>query len=465
MALIVGGAASADGQVSLQQGAQAGVSVTPSGKLPATWQLLPVPGITTGAHPVPEEFGVPSGTLLTFAKKAPAGVTVLWSGAEPIHSEGQVSFAQCLLDGEADHRIQVMLVSASGEETSGGECVVRSLDLHQEGMQVTPPRLSVDGPEMDPQATNAETMSWYFGDSIAALTQLGQGRWLTSVKKPVTLDVGVVPAPLSGLVEWRLDGQARSLGTSWTASFKRPGIYEVSVGPPDFPHVVELVVYRTRIVDQQPPSTIEAGIPFTFVAETDPPGYEPHITWCSSTKDGVATPAVGAGPEFTVTFLHAAPTGGEWLGVKADNAKLGQDSYTSCSLPLSCVDVLFSGLVPTCFTGLKSYDFLITNLKNPNSESCQITVSLWDDDILFNDQLASKMYTIPAGWDGPWMGSLSLQCTSPNQPCGFVGPVFSCSGELGADLFWEVTSQGGLLCETRFTNHKDIECFTPGCTP
>ena len=57
-------------------------------------------------------------------------------------------------------------------------------------------------------ASNEQTMFLFKGGSIAAFTDLGEGRYRTSIDRELVLGVMIEPPALAPLVEWRPQGMA-----------------------------------------------------------------------------------------------------------------------------------------------------------------------------------------------------------------------------------------------------------------
>ncbi|MGH2628332.1 MAG: hypothetical protein ACRDHY_16970, partial [Anaerolineales bacterium] len=193
---------------------------------------------------------------------------------------------------------------------------------------------------LDPQDLNTSTYRYYRQRSIAALRRVGEDRYRTSVGRKIDLRAVVAPAGFTPLVEWHVRGEHKvrqaMVGSPAVLTFSEPGVYSVWVGiGPDARRIV-FEIYRTLITSHENGrDVIPDGVPVTFTAETDPPGFEEDITWLASTSYGSAEPIVGQGPSFTVRFQNtfgrrwAALHQVQWLGVRADNAIFGQDRKKS----------------------------------------------------------------------------------------------------------------------------------------
>ena len=86
-----------------------------------------------------------------------------------------------------------------------------------------------------------------------------------------------------------------------------------------------------------------------ITAVTDPPGYEDHVTWLSSTKYGTGFPITGQGPTFTVQFDDTwGGEGFQWLGVKADGVLFNQDRKSLEPCTEEDLDLCFGGAAKYC---------------------------------------------------------------------------------------------------------------------
>ena len=168
--------------------------------------------------------------------------------AQEVEREANASVAECFLD-----RVGPVLVTATlGEEgpgRNGFTCKLNVVDVAAHRIRVERARAITDEVGLDESATNEQTMALYFkSDSLAAVTlvgrraglgRLGRGakgralvpQYVTSVKRPIELGVDVTPSAFGSIMEWRIDGQAVSLGESATHKFFLPGQHVISVGP------------------------------------------------------------------------------------------------------------------------------------------------------------------------------------------------------------------------------------------
>ena len=198
--------------------------------------------------------------------------------------------------------------------------------------------------DLDEDATNAETMEFFFGESIASFEPLPDG-FFTSTDRRIEMTVDVNYPEFAPLMEWRTIGQPIKrwprLGQQATVYFEDAGMHMVAVGPPERSAHLVIETYEVSITSHQSGyDTVGDGETVTFEAVTNPPGFEQNIRWLSSTKYGMAIPVRGDGPTFTVQFADIwgrEPDGSlfQWLGVKADNAIFNQDQKPGAC----CTDV------------------------------------------------------------------------------------------------------------------------------
>lgn len=288
-------------------------------------EVGPVAGLTTAWHPAPSTTGIPLGTTVRLRFSVPQGVTAVWSGAREIERRGRWSVAERRFDAPG-----LSSVSASYDDPEGVQVTARLvfevIDILLHPITVVAIHMHADPLVIDDQHPNASTMAYYFQDSsIAALRKVGEGRYRTSTNRWLRLEAEIQPAAFLPLVEWRLDGRLqRHIGVIKMRLFTT-GFHSISAGPSEKPATVQLETYGVRITTPALRERIRGGVPVTFTAVTDPLGYETEITWLASTKYGGCSPMMGSGGEFTTTFERTAGPEGVWLGVKADNDRLGQD--------------------------------------------------------------------------------------------------------------------------------------------
>lgn len=310
--------------------------------------LMPIPGLTSGIHPAPPSTPIPLGSVLRFRVELPPDADIAWTGAVEIRRDQSGSTAECPLNelGLTEARADIALAN--------GLCwdeimFLNVVDIPVEAIQVGSVAASVSPLALDESSSNEETMEYYFGESIASLTELSPGRYLTSIDRTIQLSaIDIQPPMFAPLIEWRVDGTASALGAFSETNFLEAGPHAVSSGPPAGAATIRIDTYSVTIISHDEDYIIPEGEPVTFEAATDPPGYENHITWLSSTKYGTAVPVLGQGPTFTTQFDNTFgphPDGGlwQWLGVKGDDFPLGQDQKCQtdddCTAEChSCVD-------------------------------------------------------------------------------------------------------------------------------
>ena len=295
---------------------------------PGPMFMLPIPGLTTVSHPAPASTAIPLGTRLMLKQPASSGAVVQWWGATEVARDDTGSTAKCSLNTLGWSHVAVEIAYPGG--MVGEQALdLNVIDIDVADIQVGPINVLAGPLPLDENLTNKQTMAYYFAGSVATVVEIGEGHYRTSVDRPLPLSVVVDPPGLAPLIEWRIDGAARHLGTALEDYRQQEiGTYVVSVGPPDREQSVQFDMYsveiisHTNIVDILP-----EGVPITFEAVTHPPGFEDDITWLSSTKYGTAAPVVGHGPTFTAEFNDTIgpDDGRQWLGVIADNARFGQD--------------------------------------------------------------------------------------------------------------------------------------------
>ncbi len=344
----------------------------------------------------------------------------------------------------------------------------------------------VDPIEIDenlpPDVLNEQTMSYYFGESIARLIDLGDGAYRTSANRTVHGSVDVDPPGFAPLMEWRIDNEPVLLGATAALRFGTNDIgnHAVGVGPTGTSEVIEIETYSVTITNLTGEDFIPDGESVIFIAETDPPGYEAEITWLSSTKYGVAIPVLGEGPVFVARFddtwgVDADGDPFQWLSVKADNTAFGQDGdcdELDCESITRWINaaVCLPNCNPTCIGAVPgTYCMRINNLCCPTPGGCDIEISLWDDDVVINDKLSCRRKHVPHA-DKPYGTNIlcfRIACDFQDNACGVCDGAARCNtddGGTGSQLFWEVAivnadgTIGSVICETPFTELLHIDC-------
>lgn len=306
-----------------------------------TFAIGPIDGLTTSWYMAPPVTSIPLGTVAYFYQACPPESVVMWAGADEVDRDAQGSTAMSLLLQPGAHIVSVWVVPAHlGAAEIASQCRLNVQDISVDQITVSPIEVWVDPIEIDeglpPDELNEVTMEYFFGLSIAALRDLGNGQYLTSVDRLLHMAVEVDPPGFAPLMEWRLDGYARDIGSSTTVWSTETGNLMVDVGPLLNPEQIEIETYSVTITSHTSgEDIIEEGELVVFIAETDPPGYEDEITWLSSTMYGTAEPILGEGPIFIAEFNdtwdfdeNGDPF--QWLGVKADNTAFNQDEKVAC---------------------------------------------------------------------------------------------------------------------------------------
>jgi hypothetical protein len=290
-----------------------------------------IDGLIVGRHLAPATFVVPLGSRVMMFQEACLSDRVTWTGAELRYFDETGVGAFCPMDRPGVQSVRVQVVKRNGEVIENA-CDFEVLDVPIDQIKVAGITMEKLRLGLTEQSSNQETMEHFFGRAISSVRPVGPKKYRTSVDRELTFQAAKLrPKILSGVIEWRVDGQAAGLGETLRFSFSRPGVHRVSVGPTAAPAELEIETYRVLITSHvSNRDIVSEGEPIIFTAVTDPPGYENEITWLSSTKYGTATPVLGSGPTFTVQFDDTwgdDPAYGrfQWLGVKADHTVFNQD--------------------------------------------------------------------------------------------------------------------------------------------
>jgi len=285
-------------------------------------ELGPVEGLTTAWYPAPSATAVPLGAVVRLRVH---GGVALWSGAREVERLASRSIAEVRLDREGIHEVSVLFRRQSDDWVEQ-RTTFEVIDTALRPVSVSGIRVSAEPMVIDEEKPNASSMRYFFqGSSIAQLRPLGPGHYRTSVNRWLTLETRVEPAAFAPLVEWRVNGRPqRHLGSAIRFQTFVAGASAIEVGPPAHPARATLDTYRVKISSEQAVDQAD-GVPITFHAETDPPGFEDEVTWLASTKYGSCDPLTGKGREFTTRFEGTFGERGRWLGVKADSATVSVD--------------------------------------------------------------------------------------------------------------------------------------------
>lgn len=290
-------------------------------------EIGPVPGLTTDWHAAPIETGIPLGETVELRLEAGTWDPVEWTGAREIERDGVYSVARVHIAHPGSQQVTVKATTRLGHERI--ETVTfYGVDLGLTPLTLSPIQVSVDEIVIDPANPNASTMRYFFRpQSIALLVTVGADHYRTSVNRWMTFAVNVEPAKLAPLVEWTVNGEVlKPLGAR--VELMVYGALEHAIaagGDAAWSPQVRLDTYSVRITEDTRNQRIVDGVPITYRAETDPPGFESEVAWLASTKYGTCSPDRGTGPEFTTVFSNTAGPQGQWLGVRVGNESLSQD--------------------------------------------------------------------------------------------------------------------------------------------
>jgi hypothetical protein len=304
--------------------------------------LDPIEGLTTAMYLAPDVTGVPLGVTMRFCQdmRDPRGdprlgqLSVEWTNATETSCNNGFSFAECPINRLGQQIVTAQVREATGELLWENSITLIPVPVQLEDVQIEAFWISVPEVDLNEESSNAMTMAYYFGGSIADLQYpdstvayrswespyVEVPRYITSIDRTVTIDLLVDPPQLLPLMELRADGEGVALGTL-KHGFYDTGVHSLEAGPPGVQVALELDTYRTIITSHiNAHDFVYDGSPVTFEAVTDPPGFEDYIRWISSTEWGTAQPVLGFGPSFEVTFEDTLGEHGRWLGVRADNA-------------------------------------------------------------------------------------------------------------------------------------------------
>lgn len=302
-------------------------------------EIGPIASLTSQWHPAPKSITLPFEAPLHFRVRVPGDVDVSWRGATEISNDGSWSVAECEVSHLAGHLVTVTATdpkSLVGEKYFEESIRVAVSLFPVESLRISNIDVWTDPIEIHPEDVNASTYTYFRGHSIAELQRLGRGLYQTSVDRLVHFSVQVDPPEFGALIEWWSSDGIAHLGSSFTTGFYAVGRNTVAVGPEARRQEVVVETYKVESIAFEPGPQIPEGDDVTFTAVTDPPGFEHAITWLASTTFGSTTPILGKGAAFRVRFDDTfGENGFRWLGVKADNRVLGQDSngvaVSSCS--------------------------------------------------------------------------------------------------------------------------------------
>ena len=292
-----------------------------------TLEVGPIDGLTTIWHTAPKRLTVPKGVTLTFRAEKFGGAS--WTGAREVNTpDSLMTSASRKYDQAGVYRITIHFLDSDGVQRSESR-MIEVLDTLPEQIILSPVRIEAINPfpvhDLDDNGT-----VWFWGESIASVEKLASHHFCTSVNRELELMVDVQPAAFAPMVEWRFSQGRVELGAAIKRSFGK-GEFQIEVGPTEHAKTATLDVYAVKITSHRTNSDVlPDGEPVVLSAQTDPPGFEDHITWMASTSYGSCDPVTGRGANFTVTFsdtigLNSNDEVFQWLGVKADNFLFNQD--------------------------------------------------------------------------------------------------------------------------------------------
>ena len=256
-------------------------------------QIGPIDGLTTKWHRAPDRFAVPQDAQLHIRCLAPANAEVSWTGAVEIERGPFASVAKCPTDALREHRESVVVaIPTSGGDGNKGKddplgtsstyaCSFNVVDIAIEQIRVRDIEVSREPLHVDENSSNWQTLRQFQSGSIAEVRRVAPNRYVTAAGTKIRLSARTEPRVFAPLTEWRINGKAELLGEYGNHQLKVfAGTRTVSVGPPRNPHDFEIDTYRAYITGNDTGTErIPVGLPVTFEAMTDPPGFEDEIVW------------------------------------------------------------------------------------------------------------------------------------------------------------------------------------------
>lgn len=257
-------------------------------------EIGPIAGLTTAWHRSPDLSAIPLGSTVQFRVVLGRATAVTWSGATEEYRDENKSVASCEFSRSGKQAVRVEVVDPQ-DGPSVLESVFDVVQTGAAGVTITPPQLWVNPVVIDrtlpENELNEQTMSYFFGESIAALRDLGNGRYRisTSPVRHVYMSAQTNPPGFDPLIEWRLDGEARVLGGSHSEVFggetqgfggsdsggfgSSATVHHISVGPTANPAEIEIETYGVVITSHVAgQDIIPEGVPVTFTAVTENSG-------------------------------------------------------------------------------------------------------------------------------------------------------------------------------------------------
>ncbi len=236
-----------------------------------TFTIGPIEGLTTTWHWAPPATSIPLGTIAWFFQPAPPDATVIWTGAYEVARDDEGSTVVCPLVLPGITIVQVQVIPADGGEAISSQSRLDVVDIDVEQITVSAIDVWVDPVQIDEDQSqeelNEQTIGYFFGTSIAALRDLGDGFYRTSVNRQVHMSLEVDPPGFAPLIEWRFDGEpidappvlppvpgsastidpAAGMGTSEQWWLPDIGLHLVEVGPLGNPAQIEIQTYSVTI--------------------------------------------------------------------------------------------------------------------------------------------------------------------------------------------------------------------------
>jgi len=306
--------------------------------------IEPIEGLTQARHIAPSEFAVPLGTTVRFRQACDPAARVRWEGADLVDGERTASIAERTMSFVGTFLVRANITK--GSEHVSNVCRVRVVNVALSAVRVVSVQPVVSPVLVHEELSNAMTMGYFFGESIApvrsirAIPRRGGAkanpsgdveiidRFRTSINRSILFEIATIPPGFDPLMEIRPYGHPSVTRSDGPIKFENAGVYRIAVGPLHNEKELKIETYRVNILGHdQGDGLIPEGVPVTFQAVTDPPGYEDEIIWLTSTKYGTASPVWGQGPTFTARFdnTFGLEDGFQWLGVRADNSVINQD--------------------------------------------------------------------------------------------------------------------------------------------
>ena len=200
----------------------------------------PIAGLTTIRHFAPGQTAIPLGTVLKLFLDAPEDAQVTFTGATMTSRNADGIKATCLLNQEGPAFVAAISELSDGT-THIAACRLEVIAIAIGDISATVTTPTVAPFDLDENATNAETMSYFFDESIARLVEttpllsdavgLDGGRrragsapvtrrFRTSILRQINFHADIDPPAFAPLMEWRIDGLARALGADKKETFR-----------------------------------------------------------------------------------------------------------------------------------------------------------------------------------------------------------------------------------------------------